>query len=89
MEDLLADVLSLETQLDSDAKLDDIDDFVPSEPLPSEQQLDSMLSEIRELEQDENLLNDDVDELILPKSTKDELQAILSSIPAFSDRNKK
>ncbi len=45
-----------------------------------------MLTEIRELEQD-SIVNDEK-----PKktgTTQDELQAILTSIPSFSDMNKK
>jgi len=55
------------------------------EPLPSEEDLDDMLSEIRELEQDDI-------EADLPEdnsASKEELQAILSSIPSFSDTKKK
>ncbi|MDF1588703.1 MAG: hypothetical protein P1P93_06040, partial [Gammaproteobacteria bacterium] len=59
------------------------------EPLPSDEQVESMLSEIRSLEQDETLVNEQVEELDVPRSTKDELQAILSSIPSFSEINKK
>ena len=63
-----------------------ISNVIPEQsPLPSESELDTMLEEIRELER-EDLENGTQFE---PQSNKDELKAILSSIPSFSQMNKK
>jgi hypothetical protein len=58
-------------------------------PLPTEDEVNEMLSEIRSLETDDSLLEEQMDEPVMPKATKDELQAILSSIPSFSSMSKK
>lgn len=49
---------------------------------------ENMLSEIRALEQ-EDTLSDKQEGLVQPESSQDELKAILSSIPSFSQTNKK
>ncbi len=62
------------------------------EPLPSENEFNALLSEIRDLEQDPVLRQQDVAELAHPdekESEEDELQAILTQIPSFTQINKK
>ena len=54
-------------------------------PLPTEGDLDDMLLEIRELQQD--VTNGEDNDTT--SASQEELQAILSSIPSFSDMNKK
>ncbi len=62
------------------------------EPLPSENEFNALLSEIRDLEQDPALRQQDVAESAHPdekESEEDELQAILTQIPSFTQINKK
>jgi hypothetical protein len=79
LDEFLADILALESQPDDEVELDDEDNVVgpesdmSEEPPPTEGKLDSMLSEIRELEQDECLVNEEVEQRSLYKSSDDEL----------------
>ncbi len=56
-------------------------------PLPSEDEIETMLAEIRQLEQEEiQTATDFSDEK--PNKEKDPLKQVLSSIPSFSEINK-
>ena len=56
-------------------------------PLPSEDEIETMLAEIRQLEQEEiQTASDFSDEK--PNKEKDPLKQVLSSIPSFSKMNK-
>ena len=59
-----------------------------AEPLPSEADLEEMMAEIRKLEQ-ENTMPEQDNERQTSVSNQDELQSILSNIPSFTEMNKK
>jgi hypothetical protein len=56
-------------------------------PLPSEDEIESMLTEIRQLEQEEIQTATDFSD-DKPNKEKDPLKQVLSSIPSFSEMNK-
>ena len=72
----------------SDAKvaLSEMWDDLTEEPLPSEEELESMFREIKQLDQDDD---SGQNESVTGKPRNgDELKSILSSIPSFSQMNK-
>lgn len=73
---------------DSKAALSEMWDDLTEEPLPSEADLESMFEEIRQLDQSEPASGEDSRRQSKPLE-KDELKSILSSIPSFSQMNKK
>jgi hypothetical protein len=73
---------------DAKAALSEMWDDLTEEPLPSEEDLESMFNEIRQLDQNQPTSNQE--SRSSNKATeKDELKSILSSIPSFSQMNKK
>ena len=90
-ESIVDDLPVLDSSEQENSTVDDVDVVeaeMSIEPLPSENELDNMLSEIRELEQEDTLAGKP-EELVEPQSSEAELKAILSSIPSFSQMNKK
>ncbi|MEC9315113.1 MAG: hypothetical protein VYB22_09525, partial [Pseudomonadota bacterium] len=73
---------------DSKAALSEMWDDLTEEPLPSEEDLESMFEEIKQLDQSEPASGDDKRDQSKPVE-KDELKSILSSIPSVSQMNKK
>ena len=68
---------------------DIVERVMDDEPLPTEDDLDNMLSEIKNIEQEELLAKVPEAKPVSLSSSPDELQDILSSIPSFADMNKK
>jgi len=59
-----------------------------AEPLPSEADLEEMMAEIRKLEQEGAMAEQDNGRQT-SMSNQNELQSILSNIPSFTEMNKK
>ncbi len=74
--------------VDAEYALEEMMTELTSQPLPSEAELDEMMSEIRVLEQNEAMKEIEED-ASKPASNQDELKAILSNIPSFTEMNKK
>jgi hypothetical protein len=73
---------------DAKSALSEMWDDLTEEPLPSDQDLDQMFKEIRELDQQpDNAADKPVGSA--PPRKRDDLHSILSSIPSFSEMNKK
>lgn len=75
---------------DSKLALSEMWDDLTEEPLPSDSELDAMFEEIRQLDQ----VTESEQQIAQPPYSdkpveKDELKSILSSIPSFSQMNKK
>jgi hypothetical protein len=76
------------TLTDAKTALSEMWDDLTEEPLPSDEDLDAMFEEIRQLDKQDS--GDDEPSAMTYKPTKrGDLQSILSSIPSFSDMNKK
>ncbi len=74
--------------VDAKMAVSDMWDDLTEEPLPSEDDLESMFEEIRQLDQQEPE-TPQIDEEVAGPEEGDELKSILSSIPSFSQMNKK
>jgi hypothetical protein len=73
---------------DAKSALSEMWDDLTEEPLPSDQDLDQMFKEIRELDQQSDN-GADKPAGSAPPRKRDDLHSILSSIPSFSEMNKK
>jgi hypothetical protein len=76
--------------VDPKSAVSDMWQDLTEEPLPSDDELDQMFKEIKDLEKSSDVEeDDDSDELDAEAEQQDRLQSILSSIPSFSQMNKK
>jgi hypothetical protein len=76
------------TLTDAKTALSEMWDDLTEEPLPSDEDLDAMFEEIRQLDK-QNSVDEEESEMTYKPTKRGDLHSILSSIPSFSDMNKK